>query len=41
MTNKLLPFFERLFTWGNTRGFNDVDVDKKYPVEKSDVYCKK
>ena len=40
-TNKLLPFFERLFSWGNTRGFNDVDVDKKYPVEKSDVYCKK
>jgi rubrerythrin len=40
-TNKLLPFFERLFSWGNKGGFNNVDLDKKYPIEKSDVYCKK
>ena len=40
-TNKLLPFFEWLFSWGNKKGFNNVDLDKKYPVEKSDVYCKK
>jgi len=40
-TNKLLPFFERVFSWGNKKGFNNVDLDKKYPVEKSDVYCKK
>ena len=40
-TNKLLPFFERLFSWGNKSGFNNVDLDKKYPVEESDVYCKK
>lgn len=40
-TNKLLPFFEKLFAWGNKNGFDNVDLDKKYPVEKSDVYCKK
>ena len=40
-TNKLLPFFEKLFSWGNQKGFNDIDLDKKYPVEESDGYCKK
>lgn len=39
--NKLLPFFEWLFSWGNKKGFNDIDLDKKYPVEESDHYCKK
>ncbi|MBI3518308.1 MAG: hypothetical protein HY062_02980 [Bacteroidetes bacterium] len=38
--NKLLPFFEKLFFWGNN-SFNNIDLDKKYPVEESDVYCKK
>lgn len=37
--NKLLPFFERLFNWGNRKSFNDIDIDKKYPVEESQVYC--
>lgn len=37
--NKLLPFFEKLFSWGKNKGFNDIDLDKKYPVEKSNVYC--
>lgn len=37
--NKLLPFFEKIFRWGNFKSFNDVDLDKKYPVEKSDAYC--
>jgi rubrerythrin len=40
-TNKLLPFFEKLFSWGNKKGFNNIDLDKKYPVEESDHYCKK
>ncbi len=40
-TNKLLPFFEKLFAWGNKKGFNNIDLDKKYPVEESDHYCKK
>lgn len=39
--NKLLPFFERIFAWGNKRAFNDIDLDKKYPVEQSGIYCKK
>ncbi|MES1226134.1 MAG: ferritin-like domain-containing protein [Bacteroidota bacterium] len=40
-TNKLLPFFERIFSWGGKNSFNNVDLDKKYPVENSDHYCKK
>jgi len=38
---KILPVFEKLFNWGNKRSFNNIDLDKKYPVERSDVYCKK
>lgn len=40
-THKRLPFFEKWFKWGTGRSFNNVDLDKKYPVEKSDVYCPK
>ena len=39
--NRLLPFFEKLFSWGGLKSFNDVDLDKKYPVESSEAYCKK
>ena len=39
--NKLLPFFEKLFSWGLSKSFNNVDLDKKYPVEMSQSYCKK
>ena len=38
--NKLLPFFEKLFSWGNKQGFNNIDLDNKYPVEQSEPYCK-
>ncbi|MBK6523400.1 MAG: ferritin-like domain-containing protein [Sphingobacteriaceae bacterium] len=38
---KMLPVFEKIFNWGNKRSFNNIDLDKKYPVERSDVYCKK
>jgi hypothetical protein len=38
--NKLLPFFEKIFAWGGKNSFNDVDLDKKYPVGSSDAYCK-
>lgn len=38
--NKLLPVFEKIFSWGGNKSFNNVDLDAKYPVEKSDVYCK-
>ncbi len=40
-TSKLLPFFEKIFNWGKKKSYNDVDLDKKYPVEESDIYCKK
>lgn len=39
--NKFLPFFEKIFSWGNKKSFNDVDLDEKYPVENSGEYCKK
>lgn len=39
--SKVLPYFERLFNWGTNKSANNIDLDKKYPVEKSDVYCKK
>lgn len=39
--NKRLLYFEKLFAWGKKKSFNNIDLDKKYPVEKSDVYCKK
>ena len=39
--NKLLPFFEKLFSWGGRKSLNNIDLDKKYPVEQSDSYCKK
>lgn len=39
--SKLLPYFERLFHWGRNRSANNVDLDKKYPVEESGAYCKK
>lgn len=38
---KLLPIFEKLFSWGSGKSFNDVDLDKKYPVASSALYCKK
>lgn len=38
---KLLPFFEKIFFWGAQKSFNDVDLDKKYPIEQSKEYCKK
>jgi rubrerythrin len=38
--NKLLPFFEKVFSWGGRNSFNNVDLDNKYPVESSETYCK-
>jgi hypothetical protein len=38
---KLLPFFEKLFSWGSKKSFNDVDLERKYPIEESKLYCKK
>lgn len=38
---KLLPLFEKLFGWGKGKSYNDVDLDKKYPIEESAAYCQK
>ena len=38
---RLLPVFEKLFAWGSSKSFNDIDLDKKYPIESSVLYCKK
>jgi hypothetical protein len=38
---KMLPFFEKLFSWGSSKSYNNVDLDKKYPIEESKVYCSK
>ncbi len=38
---KLLPIFEKLFSWGAKSSFNDVDLEKKYPIDQSAAYCKK
>jgi hypothetical protein len=38
---RMLPFFEKLFSWGSANSFNDVDLEKKYPVEASVLYCRK
>lgn len=39
--NRLLPFFEKLFSWGSQKSLNDVDLETKYSVEASAEYCKK
>lgn len=39
--SKLLPFFEKIFSWSGKNSFNDVDLDAKYSVEASEAYCKK
>lgn len=38
---KMIPFFEKLFGWGNKTSLNDVDLDKKYPIEESRRYCER
>lgn len=37
---KLLPFFEKIFSWGNVKSLNDVDLERKYSVSDSNKYCK-
>jgi hypothetical protein len=39
-TSRLLPFFEWLFAWSSDNSFNNIDLDKKHPVENSSEYCK-
>jgi len=39
-TSRLLPFFEKVFSWGSKSSLNDVDIENRYSVEKSQEYCK-
>lgn len=39
-TSRLLPLFEKIFAWGRKSSLNDVDIENKYSVEKSEQYCK-
>ena len=38
--NKLLPFFEKVFNWGNNKSVNNIDMEDVKPVEGSDIYCR-
>jgi hypothetical protein len=38
--SRWLPLFEKIFSWGRAKSYNNIDLDKKYPVESSDGYCK-
>lgn len=37
--SRLLPTFERLFSWGRSASLNDVDLQAKYAVADSHRYC--
>lgn len=39
-TSRLLPLFQRLFSWGADSSANDVDLQNKRPVGEADAYCK-
>ena len=38
--DRLMPVFERLFSWGTKKSANDVKLDDREPVEESAKYCK-
>ncbi|MBL4652789.1 MAG: hypothetical protein JKY53_07980 [Flavobacteriales bacterium] len=37
--SKLLPIFEKLFNWGKSESYNDVDIEALHSIDKSDQYC--
>jgi rubrerythrin len=37
--NKWLPFFEKLFSWGNKKK-NDIDLEEGFSIENTNSYCK-
>jgi hypothetical protein len=39
--SKFLPFFEKMFGWGNERSFNDLDYTNIESVKESTKYCRK
>jgi len=40
-SSKLLPFFEKYFSWSLQKSDNDVNLSQKLPVEKGEEYCRK
>lgn len=38
--DKLLPLFEKLFSWGANKTYNNVDLENKQAPENSGDYCK-
>jgi len=39
-TSRLMPLFQRLFSWGAGASANDVDLKNKIAVQEADNYCK-
>jgi hypothetical protein len=39
-SNRLLPWFERIFGWGTRHSYNDVDLQNTSPGEGSKGYCR-
>ena len=37
--NKWLPFFEKIFSWGN-KSKNDIDLEQGFEIENTNQYCK-
>ncbi|MFN0128016.1 MAG: ferritin-like domain-containing protein [Verrucomicrobiales bacterium] len=37
---KWLPVFERIFSWGASKSYNDVNPENKYSLERSQEYCR-
>jgi hypothetical protein len=37
--SRLLPIFERVFSWGRKSSHNKVDLEHKYSVEEAHRYC--
>ena len=38
--HRLLPFFEKIFSWGAIKSLNDIDLEKNISVTDSNLYCK-
>lgn len=38
--SKLLPFFEKFFSWGTTKSLNDIDFENQPGIGNAEKYCK-
>jgi len=39
--HKLLPLFEKIFGWGRSKSFNQIDLENLETIENSGKYCEK